>query len=399
MTKARQPVVVITGASAGVGRAAVREFARRYASRGGACIGLIARGHEGLEGARRDVEKLGGRALALPLDVADSFAVEAAAERVERELGPIDVWVNCAMVSVFATVIQTTAEEFKRVTEVTYLGYVHGTLAALRRMKPRDRGVIVQVGSALAHRSIPLQAAYCAAKHAMQGFTESLRVELLHDRSHVGLTVVQMPALNTPQFEWSRAKLARQPQPVPPIYQPEVAARAIFHAARHPRKQYAVGGSTLVAIMAEKLAPGLADRYLAHNGYRSQMTREPISPDRQDNLFAPVEGDFGAHGRFDRRAQAHSIEAWGARNRAWLALGAIGAAAVAWYAAGSGAPRARREGDGAPGPAPTGPMGQVTELSALRMRDPESSCGCISDGDAVSSDEMRGPDRAAVHSA
>src|SRR5579871_940842 len=229
---AKREVVVITGASAGVGRATVREFARH-----GAWVGLIARGRDGLEGARREVEAMGGKALVLPTDVADAEQVEAAAERVEAKLGPIDIWVNYAMASVFSPIKQMTAEEFKRVTEVTYLGYVYGTLAALKRMLPRDRGTIVQVGSALAYRSIPLQAAYCAAKHAVLGFHASLRTELLHDKSNVHTTMVQMPALNTPQFGWVRNKLPRKAQPVPPIYQPEVAARIIYHAAHHPEKR------------------------------------------------------------------------------------------------------------------------------------------------------------------
>src|SRR5215218_2864905 len=262
----RPEVVVITGASAGVGRATAREFARR-----GAHVALIARGRDGLEGARREVERAGGRALVLPLDVSDADAVEQAAELTVRELGPIDVWVNNAMLSVFSPVTEMRPEEYKRVTEVTYLGYVYGTLAALRRMLPRDRGVIVQVGSALAYRGIPLQSAYCGAKHAVQGFTESVRCELIHDGSGVKITMVQLPALNTPQFGWVRNRLPRKPQPVPPIYQPEVAADAIVWAARHYRREWVVGGSTALAIAGDKVAPGLGDWYLARQGYDAQQ--------------------------------------------------------------------------------------------------------------------------------
>jgi short-subunit dehydrogenase len=303
MAKRTTRVAVITGASAGVGRATVRELARR-----GTALGLLARGEEGLEAARDEVLALGGRAIAIPTDVADAEAVEAAAAQVERELGPIDAWVNDAMTSVFAPVRETTAEEIRRVTEVTYLGAVYGTLAALRRMLPRDSGVIVQVGSALAYRSIPLQAAYCAAKHAVVGFSDSLRTELIHDRSHVKVTMVQLPALNTPQFEWVRSKLPRRAQPVPPIYQPEVAARAIVKAIEHPRREVLVGLPTMVAVQLQKLIPGLLDRYLAASGYDAQQTKEPEDRSRPDNLFRPVDTseDEGAHGRFDARAKSHS---------------------------------------------------------------------------------------------
>ncbi|HXG67375.1 MAG TPA: SDR family oxidoreductase [Blastocatellia bacterium] len=314
-------VVVITGASAGVGRATVREFAKH-----GAHIGLIARGVDGLEGARREVEEMGGRALVLPLDVADADAVEDAAEKVEQELGPIDVWVNNAMVSVFSPVKKMTAAEFKRVTDVTYLGVVHGTLAALKRMLPRDRGAIVQVGSALAYRGIPLQAAYCAAKHAVQGFVDSLRSELIHDGSNVHVTMVQLPALNTPQFDWVKSRLPNKAQPVPPIFQPEVAARAIYYAAHHERREMYVGLPTVKAIVGNKLVPGLADRYLAHNGYESQQTDEPENPDRPDNLWQPVGGDHGAHGRFDDRAADYSLQSWANMHRGLLALAGLGIA-------------------------------------------------------------------------
>jgi NAD(P)-dependent dehydrogenase (short-subunit alcohol dehydrogenase family) len=318
----KNKVVVVTGASAGVGRAAVRAFAAK-----GADVALLARGVDGLEGARREVEAAGGRALVCPLDVADADAVEAAAEKIERTLGPIDIWVNDAMVSVFAPIIETTAEEFRRVTEVTYLGVVHGTLSALRRMRPRDRGTIVQVGSALAYRSIPLQAAYCAAKHAVRGFTESLRTELLHDKSNVHVSVVQLPAVNTPQFSWSRAKLPNRPQPVPPIYQPEIPADAIVFAATHHRREVWVAWPVAEAVIGEKLAPGVVDLYLAREGYESQQTDQPISPDRRDNLYEPLPGDHGAHGTFDARARSFSVGLWMSKHRA--ALAAVAGATLA----------------------------------------------------------------------
>ncbi|HZQ22213.1 MAG TPA: SDR family oxidoreductase [Terriglobales bacterium] len=316
---AKNEVVVITGASAGVGRATVREFAER-----GASIGLIARGRDGLEGARREVEAAGGRALVLPLDVANADKVEQAAEQVEQELGPIDIWINNAMASVFSPIKEMTAEEFRRVTEVTYLGYVYATLAALKRMLPRDRGTIVHVGSALAYRSIPLQAAYCASKHAVLGFFASLRTELLHDHSHVQTTMVQMPALNTPQFGWVKSRLARKAQPVPPIFQPEVAARAIYYAAHHPhRREYYAGWSTVKAIVGNKLFPSFADRYLARTGYDSQQYDGPEDPTRPNNLWEPLPGDFGAHGKFDERAHPHSAELWAETHAGWLAVVAV----------------------------------------------------------------------------
>jgi NAD(P)-dependent dehydrogenase (short-subunit alcohol dehydrogenase family) len=298
--------VVVTGASAGIGRAAAELFGSR-----GARVGLIARGEAGLRGAADAVEYLGGTALALPADVADFEAMDRAAERAEAELGPIDIWVNVAFASVFAPFAQVTPAEFRRVTEVSYLGYVHGTMAALRRMVPRDHGTIVQVGSALGYRSIPLQSAYCGAKHAINGFTESVRCELLHDRSNVRVTVVQMPAVNTPQFSWVLSRLPRSPQPVPPIYQPEVAAEGIVFAAEHPgRKEYWVGGSTVGTILGQKLAAPLLDRYLARTGYKSQQTSRRPSPDRQSNLWEPVDQppgtDQGAHGTFGDRSRTHS---------------------------------------------------------------------------------------------
>jgi NAD(P)-dependent dehydrogenase (short-subunit alcohol dehydrogenase family) len=316
-------VVAVTGASAGVGRATARAFARD-----GADVGLIARGRERLESARREVEELGRRASVVVADVADAAQVESAAQQIEDELGPIDVWVNNAITTVFAPVSDTTPEEFRRATEVTYLGSVWGTMAALRRMRPRDSGVIVQVGSALAYRGIPLQAAYCGGKHALQGFLESLRAELLHDGSHVHLTMVQLPALNTPQFTWSRAKLPRAPQPVPPIFQPEVAADAIVWAASHPRRELMVGWPTVKAIVGNALAPGIADRYLARNGFDAQQTDEPIDPGRPDNLFEPVPGDQGAHGPFDDQSRDRSIQLRLAKHRALLGGGAAALAAA-----------------------------------------------------------------------
>lgn len=313
-------VVVVTGASAGVGRATVREFARR-----GARVALIARGLDGLEATRREVEDLGGRALVLPLDVSDAEAVERAAERVERELGPIDVWVNNAMVSVFSPVREMRPEEYRRVTEVTYLGYVHGTLAALKRMLPRDRGRIVQVGSALAYRGIPLQSAYCAAKHAVQGFMDSLHAELLHEGSNVRVTMVQLPAMNTPQFSWVKSRLPREPQPVPPIYQPEVGARAVYWAAHNERRELYVGWPTVTAVVGDKVAPGVADWYLSKAGYDAQQSDAPVAPDRRDNLWEPLRGDHGARGRFDEQASESSLQLWATTHRGLFALAGVGA--------------------------------------------------------------------------
>jgi NAD(P)-dependent dehydrogenase (short-subunit alcohol dehydrogenase family) len=313
MSHTHPRVVVVTGASAGVGRAAVKEFARE-----GAKIGLIARGREALEETKAEVEALGGEALVLPLDVSDAGAVEEAAAQVEKNFGPIDVWVNDAMVSVFSPIKEMSPEEFKRVTEVTYLGYVYGSMAALKRMLPRDSGVIVQVSSALGFRSIPLQAAYCAAKHAIVGFSESLRTELLHDRSKVRVTLVHLPAVNTPQFGWVKSTLPRKPQPVPPIFQPEVPAKAIVFASKHPRKSIDVGYPTVQAISAEKFVPGIADRYLAKYGYDSQQTDEAANPDRPHNLWHSVRGQHSTHGTFDSRSKNVSWQLFLTMNRRFL---------------------------------------------------------------------------------
>ncbi|MFI0574838.1 SDR family oxidoreductase [Streptomyces tendae] len=322
-------VVVVTGATGGVGRATARAFGAR-----GAAVALLARGEHALRRAAEEVEEAGGRALPLVVDVADAEAVDAAATRVEEELGPIDVWVNAAFSTVFAPVAQIRPEELRRATEVTYFGFVHGTQAALRRMTPRDRGTVVQVGSALAERSVPLQAVYCGAKHAIQGFTESLRCELLHDRSGVRVTMVQMPGLNTPQFSWVLTRLPRHPRPVAPVYQPEVAARAVLHAADHPeRRVYWVGGSTVATLLGQKFAPGLLDRYLARTGYDGQQTDRPVDPSRPVNLWKPPDDtapdDYGAHGIFDDEAHPRSVQFWISRNRRPLALAASGAVAAA----------------------------------------------------------------------
>jgi NAD(P)-dependent dehydrogenase (short-subunit alcohol dehydrogenase family) len=324
LTTVRPEVVVVTGASAGLGRAIVRAFAKE-----GAHIGLLARGRDGLEAGREEVEALGGKALVIPADVANAEAIEEAAETVEREFGPIDVWINNAMVSVFSPVKEMTPQDYKRVTEVTYLGVVYGTLAALKRMLPRDRGVIVQVGSALAYRGIPLQSAYCAAKHAIQGFHDSLRSELIHDKSNVRVTMVQLPAMNTPQFSWVKSRLPRKPQPVPPIYQPEIGADAVLFGAHHDRREMYVGYPTVEAIIGDKIAPGFADWYLARNGYDAQQTDEPVGPDRRDNLWEPVPGDHGAHGTFDDRASTSSPQLWASKNRKWLTMGGASVAGFA----------------------------------------------------------------------
>jgi len=316
-------VVVITGASAGLGRATAREFGRH-----GAKVGLIARGVDGLEAAKREIESAGGSAMVLPLDVADASAIEKAAAAVEQEFGSIDIWVNNAMASVFSPVKEMQPEEYKRVTEVTYLGVVYGTLAALKRMLPRDQGTIVQVGSALVYRSIPLQSAYCAAKHAIAGFTDSLRCELIHDKSNVQVTMVQMPALNTPQFGWVKSRLKYKAQPVPPIFQPEVGARAIYWAAHHSRREIYAGWPTVEAIVGNKLAPGLLDRYLGKTGFDSQQTSEPEDPNRPSNLWQPLKGDHGAHGTFDPQARETSLELQASLSRRWIGAGLAAIAAA-----------------------------------------------------------------------
>lgn len=314
----------MTGASAGLGRAVARRFGADKAN-----VVLIARGRDGLEAARQEIEEAGGRALAVPADVADADAVEAAAALAEETFGPIDIWINNAMTSVFSPVREMRPEEYRRVTEVTYLGVVYGTLAALRRMLPRDRGTIVQSGSALAYRGIPLQSAYCASKHAIQGFMDSLRCELLHDKSNVHVTMVQLPAMNTPQFGWVKSRLPRKPQPVPPIYEPEVAAEAIHWAAHHRRRELWVGGPTVEAILGNRLAPGLLDRYLGATGYDSQQTDEPDDPSRPNNLWEPVPGDHGAHGTFDARATYSSPQTWASTHRWVTAAASVAAVAIA----------------------------------------------------------------------
>jgi NAD(P)-dependent dehydrogenase (short-subunit alcohol dehydrogenase family) len=316
--------VVVTGGTAGVGRATVREFARN-----GADVAILARGKDRLEAAKREVEELGQRALAIPVDVANAAAVEDAAERIERELGPIDVWVNNAFAGIFARFLDVTPEEYERVTAVTYLGQVNGTRAALKRMLPRNRGSIVLVGSALAYRGIPLQSAYCGAKHAIQGMIDSVRSELLHDKSAVSITMVQLPGLNTPQFDWIRAKLPGKPRPIGAVYQPEIAARAIYFAAHTDRKEIEVGYPAAKAIWGDKFLSSYLDKYLAKVGFKGQQSEEPVSPDRKDNLFEPVEGDFAAHGRFDSEATDSSAELWATMHKKQLGLGALGVAAAA----------------------------------------------------------------------
>lgn len=324
MKSEKQPeVVVVTGGSAGVGRATVRKFAMN-----GADIGIIARNCERLEQTKQEVETIGSRAVAISADVSNADHVENAAAEIESLLGPIDIWINNAMVSVFSPFKEMTPEEFKRVTEVTYLGYVYGTMAALRRMIPRDHGTIVQVGSALAYRSIPLQSAYCGAKHAIHGFTDSIRSELMHDNSKVHLTMVQLPAVNTPQFDWVKSNLKHRAQPVPPIFQPEVPAEAIYWAAHQRRREVYVGGSTVEAIIGQKIAPHLLDEYLARTDFQAQQTNEPEDPNRPDNLYQAVAGDYEAHGRFDDRSRRGGTELWLVKHKYKLGLG-LAAAGVA----------------------------------------------------------------------
>ena len=314
-------IVVVSGASAGIGRAVARRFGAA-----GWRVALIARGTDGLEAARDEIERAGGEAMVIQADVADESAVEAAAGRVEREWGPIDVWVNNAMVTAFCEFMDMPPADFRRATEVTYFGSVWGIRAALARMLARDRGVIVQVGSALAYRSVPLQSAYCGAKSALRGFIDSLRSELLHRGSRVKLTMVQLSAFNTPQFDWGKACIAKQPQPVPPIFQPEVAAEAIYDAALHPRREWWVGWPAVKAILGQRVVPGMLDRLLAREGYSGQHTDEPLPPGRRDNLYAPVPGDHGAHGRFDARAKSRSLQVELNLHRGAIAAGALAAA-------------------------------------------------------------------------
>ena len=324
---AKPEVVVVTGASAGVGRATVRAFAKR-----GAHIGLLARGEEGLEATRREVERYGGKALVLPTDVADAEAVERAAQAVEDAFGPIDIWVNNAFASIFAPLKEIDPADFRRATEVTYLGSVHGTMAALKHMLPRDRGHIIQVGSALAVRSVPLQSAYCGAKSAIMGYLDSLRSELIHDNSQVKITVVQMPALNTPQFGWVKSKLPHKAQPVPPIYQPEIAAEGIIYAADHPQREVWVGSATYAAIMGQKFVPGLLDLYMGRTGYSSQQTGAPANHNRPNNLWEPQDktNDHGARGAFSKRAHEKSVALWYTTHRPQVLLG-LGVLALAAF--------------------------------------------------------------------
>ncbi|HET7307137.1 MAG TPA: SDR family oxidoreductase [Gammaproteobacteria bacterium] len=323
----QREVVVITGATAGVGRATARAFAKR-----GACVGLLARDAERLEATRSEVDALGGKAFPISIDVADAAAVERAADQIEAQLGEIDIWINAAMVTIVAPLDEITPDEFKRVTDVTYLGNVNGTMAALKHMLPRDRGTIVQVSSALAYHSVPLQSPYCGAKHAINGYTESLRSELMHRNSGVRVSTVDMPGLNTPQFDWALNRMPKRPRPVAPVYQPEVAARAIVWAAHHHRERLYVGLSSLLMIWADKFAPGLLDRYMAKSAISGQMTGEPADPEHPDNLWQPVSGDHGARGRFSGEAHEHSIQFWATTHRSWLMMVGTAVAAGAVYA-------------------------------------------------------------------
>lgn len=313
--------IVVTGASAGLGRAIVREFARY-----GTKLGLIARGRDGLEGARAEVEYLGSQSMILEADVSNASQLEAAAQQVEDKFGPIDIWVNNAMVSVFGEFKNISPEEFKRVTEVTYLGQVYGTMAALNRMHPRNRGTIILIGSALAYRGIPLQSAYCGAKHGVHGFFESLRSELIHNESKINLCMIQMPAMNTPQFRFVRNKLPLKPRPMGTIYDPEVAAKAVLYVARHPQREVNVGYTTIETILGNKFCPGYMDRYLARTGYQGQQTTEPADPDATDNLWQPLKGDYGAHGRFEIGTMHISPLLW-ARRHKWITIAGIVVAA------------------------------------------------------------------------
>lgn len=324
----RSEVVVVTGSSAGVGRAIAREFGQH-----GASVGLLARGQDGLHAAVDEIRQRGGRAIAIPTDVSDHDAVEAAAKQVEEAFGPIDVWINNAMTTIFAPFHTISPDDFRRATEVTYFGYVWGTMAALRRMRPRNRGVIVQVASALAYRAIPLQSPYCGAKHAIRGFTDSIRSELMHDGIDVHLTAVNLPAVNTPQFDWCKSKMPNRSQPVPPIFQPEVIARAVYFAAHSRRREFTVGWPALKAIWGNKFVPGLADWYLAKTGYSGQQTDEPALPNRPSNLYEPVIGDHGAHGRFDARSNEVSLQSQLNMHRGLVAAGVLTGLALTGFLA------------------------------------------------------------------
>lgn len=320
-------VVAVTGSTGGIGRASAIEFAKH-----GATVALLARGAAGLRGAAEEVERAGGKAIAIPTDMADADQVNGAVDRIEQGVGPIDIWVNDGFTSVFSPFDQIKPEEFRRVTEVSYLGYVYATMAVLPRMKERGHGTIVHVGSALAYRGIPLQSAYCGAKHAIQGFHEALRCELLHENSPIKVTMVQMPAVNTPQFSWVLSRLPRHAQPVPPIYQPEVAGRAVVYAAQHPaRREYWVGGSTMGTLAANAVAPGVLDRYLAKTGFKSQQTQQRRDPDQPVNLWEPAdqERDFGTHGVFDGKSTDRSVQLWASHHHGLLGAAATGAAMLA----------------------------------------------------------------------
>lgn len=311
-------VIVVTGASGGIGRATARAFARP-----GVRIALLARGERGLAAARAEVESAGAMALSIPTDVADEHEVEAAAAQIEREWGRIDVWINNAMATVFGPISALSGNQIRRATEVTYLGAVYGTMSALKRMRTRDRGVIVQVGSALAYRAIPLQAPYCAAKHALRGFTDSLRSELMHDRSNIHVTMVHLSAFNTPQFDWALNLVGKRPMPVPPIFQPELAAEAIVWAARHRRREVFVGWPAVKAVSANKILPGWLDRKLAKDGYSGQITSEPLPPNACANLYDPCDVNPGAHGRFDQQARRRSFQWWLTSHRSLVGVGCI----------------------------------------------------------------------------
>jgi short-subunit dehydrogenase len=324
--KQKQRVIVVTGASGGVGRAVVRKLGKQ-----GARIGLLARGRDGLEGARRDVEQSGGEALVLPTDVSKPEQVEAAAKAVEEHFGPIDVWINDAMVSMYSPFMKMAPEEFKHIVEVTFLGQVYGTQCALKRMLPRDQGVIIQVGSALAYRSIPLQSAYCASKHAIEGFTESVRTELIHMNSNVRISMVNLPGVNTTQFDWTKNRMPHKPRPTGPIFQPEVAAEAVVWTIDHDRRQVNVGWPTVEAVVGEKFIAGPLDHYLSEAAWQGAQLPEPADPNHKDNFWEPLPGDHGSHGPFDAQAREHSSQLWLTQNRgalATLAAVGIGAAAV-----------------------------------------------------------------------